>query len=184
MSKCREGKFLKYEAPMVCFSEIRLSRAKDHADRYGRLGVGVGRDFVLDRCGGPVLYVRNGPTGHIVPNIDSILSAVQGNEDARAKLAAVAAFFKAMSRHGTSGFEYLEEQEWRVIHLHRLVDAGHVARRQDDPSKYALVIPPDQIRVIVFPDAETRSMCVGADWFRERLPNPPSLLTLQDCAHL
>jgi hypothetical protein len=41
----------------VCFTELRLSQARAHAERYGRLGIGVKPPFVLDRGGRPVIYL-------------------------------------------------------------------------------------------------------------------------------
>src|SRR4030067_384335 len=39
----------------LCFTEIRLSQAQEHAERYGKLGIGFGRDFIMDRGGRPVI---------------------------------------------------------------------------------------------------------------------------------
>lgn len=41
----------------LCFTEIRLSQAQVHADRYGKLGVGLSRDFILNEGGRPVIYI-------------------------------------------------------------------------------------------------------------------------------
>jgi hypothetical protein len=41
----------------LCFTEIRLSHAQKHAARYGKLGIGFSRDFILNRGGRPVIYI-------------------------------------------------------------------------------------------------------------------------------
>jgi hypothetical protein len=41
----------------LCFTEIRLSQAKTHADQYGKLGIGFTRDFIMNKGGRPVIYV-------------------------------------------------------------------------------------------------------------------------------
>lgn len=69
--------YIEYSAPMTCFTEIRLSQAKLHAQRYGLLGVGVTRRFVLDRLGGPVHYVRNHPTAY-APGMCAVLEQRSG----------------------------------------------------------------------------------------------------------
>src|SRR5579862_4372518 len=49
----RNGSWIEYKTPMTCFTEIRLSQATLHAERYGLLGIAVTRSLVLDRFGGP-----------------------------------------------------------------------------------------------------------------------------------
>ena len=44
-------------APMTCFTEIKLSATYEHAKRYGCLGLGFTRDFVIGLLGAPVQYV-------------------------------------------------------------------------------------------------------------------------------
>ncbi len=41
----------------LCFTEIRLSQAREHANNYGKLGIGFTRDFILNRSGRPVIYI-------------------------------------------------------------------------------------------------------------------------------
>jgi len=43
--------------PATCFTEIKLSNVDEHAQMYGFLGFGFTRQFVMERCGGPVIYV-------------------------------------------------------------------------------------------------------------------------------
>ena len=42
--------------PKVCFTELKLSESRIHAQRYGRLVIGVKRRFLFDRSGRPLLY--------------------------------------------------------------------------------------------------------------------------------
>lgn len=42
----------------TCFTELKLSDARVHAKRFGRLGIGVKRPFVLDKRGSPMIYFR------------------------------------------------------------------------------------------------------------------------------
>ena len=41
----------------LCFTEIRLSQAQTHAERYGKLGIGFTRDFIMNKGGRPVIYI-------------------------------------------------------------------------------------------------------------------------------
>lgn len=52
--------------PVTCFSEIRLSQVAGHTTRYGRLGFGFDRRFVMQRRGVPVMYVTGSPTQDVV----------------------------------------------------------------------------------------------------------------------
>ena len=44
--------------PSTAFTEIKLSNTLEHTERYGRLGFGFSREFVMRRYGAPVQYVR------------------------------------------------------------------------------------------------------------------------------
>ena len=65
-----------YTVPLTCFTEIRLSEAKSHAAKYGQLGLGFQRRFVIERCGGPVKYVSGDDRDPIIGNLDLLLGAL------------------------------------------------------------------------------------------------------------
>lgn len=44
--------------PIICFTEWLVGESLPHTTRYGRLGLGFPRKFVLNRGGHPVVYVR------------------------------------------------------------------------------------------------------------------------------
>jgi len=52
-----EGGWIQSAVSRTCFTEIKLSQAKKHAESYGQLGIGVEREFVTSRYGNPVFYV-------------------------------------------------------------------------------------------------------------------------------
>jgi len=62
------GKCVKPDIARVCFSEIRLSQVRRHARRYGGLGIGVHRSFIVEREGNPVFYIQSGSRGHVGEN--------------------------------------------------------------------------------------------------------------------
>lgn len=41
----------------ICFTELKLSQARQHAYEYGRLGIGVKRMFLFERAGQPLIYL-------------------------------------------------------------------------------------------------------------------------------
>ena len=44
--------------PRICFTELKLSEARKHAQKFGRLGIGVKRYFLFDRMGSPLIYIQ------------------------------------------------------------------------------------------------------------------------------
>ena len=123
-----KGCFINCTGAATCFTEIRLSQAERHACRYGLLGIGVTRSFVLDRLGGPVHYVRNHDVECVVGNIKFLLDDLT-KRDAEMGLRALtvnSAFIKKMSDHGSDDFIYLDEHEWRIIHTFRQESKGTI----------------------------------------------------------
>jgi hypothetical protein len=122
--------------PMTCFTEIRLSAANSHASRYGRLGFGFDRLFILSSGGSPVLYTRPSSDNLVMQRVSGVLGRLDGLEsfltasggdtdrfyavrdvwEARDLMQQLCAFIKVMSEPGTDDFQYLEEAEWRVAY--------------------------------------------------------------------
>ncbi len=99
------------EVPRVCFTELRLSEARTHAKRYGRLGIGVKRPFVFDRGGRPVIYC--GPKDNRAR--DYYLRACDAlfiKEKDRALLH----FLKPMHSGKGEPYDFYAESEWRIIY--------------------------------------------------------------------
>ena len=122
-----------YKPPMTCFTETLLTRARDHATRYGRMGFGFTREFILTCGGAPVTYVRQHPKDPVLQRINGIFRRLDGAQsfiepieeigvfralreldEMRDLLEQICAFIKPMSDYGTDNFIYLEEAEWRV----------------------------------------------------------------------
>ncbi|MBA7492643.1 hypothetical protein ES702_03193 [subsurface metagenome] len=51
------GQYTKLEWPYTSFTEIKARESRAHTQRYGHLGFGFSRKFVVQCSGGPVLYV-------------------------------------------------------------------------------------------------------------------------------
>src|SRR2546430_443681 len=54
-----DGSLIKVHRPITCFTEWSLGQSLPHTTRYGRLGLGFSKRFVLSRGGQPVMYVRD-----------------------------------------------------------------------------------------------------------------------------
>ena len=60
--------------PVTCFTELPLTSARGHATRYGSMGFGFTRQFILKRRGNPVLYVAGRPEYDVI--ISNIFGAM------------------------------------------------------------------------------------------------------------
>ena len=186
---------LSYTCPMTCFTEIRLSQAKQHASRYGILGVGVSRKFALDLYGTPVHYVRNCEPEQVIGNVNDIIQffkEISENNELPETLktkaskienyhAMTVAFMKGMS-HLKDDFQFLEENEWRIVQFTPLIENGKIEKLPD--GSFRIPINPDDIEVIVFPDDSTRTLALNNEKIKEwivKRSNALVSLTLHEC---
>lgn len=135
----KEAEFRYYDY-RVCFSEALLSRSDYHTARYGRLGFGFSRLFVLNSGGSPVIYVRNassgvlqifgalnlriqnliteilhGPLGRCSPGGVEMEAIVHDVISTNNLLRRLLPFLKRMSNENTDDFAFFEEVEWRIV---------------------------------------------------------------------
>ena len=163
----------------ICFTEVRLSQAQTHARRYGRLGIGFTRDFVMDRGGRPAIYVPYAPKddGRLLE--DSIRTAYEKSQGEVQKSAKwILAHVKRMSDGRDE--DYYEEMEWR------LVWDGQSAHFKKDAAEgvYRLQLEASDIKLIVLPDENTKRLSLGDDVIKEYFSKHlPMVTTLEDCAN-
>lgn len=186
------GKY-EYNVSLTCFSEVRLSYARDHAQRYGRLGIGVRRSFVLDRCGTPAWYVRNRAPESIVSALFEVwlylaTSTDQSTATKRTRLDHAMSMLKPMSdSEGQEDFTYLEEHEWRIVFNHEAKKLGRIVETGKDNPRFRVPITADDLRVLVFPDDLTRSEALddnAVKCFLDKAQSPTILLTIDECEQL
>lgn len=181
----------------ACFTEVRLTQAHDHASLYGRVALGFTRRWVLDRFGGPVHYVRSSPGADpITANFAALVKAAvirverarksgvtdQEAEQEMQRLIELQYFVKKMSYPSPihEDFALLQEHEWRIALIDRLKATGFITEGDD---RAVLNIRPEDVRLIVFPDAETQEIALArADLrpFLRRDPTPPIMMTIED----
>jgi len=193
---CEDG-WLQPEISRVCFTELKLSMAGDHAKKYGLLGIGVDRDFILKRYGNPVFYVMNGKSNTIVNArkvfnffMDEIkkLEQVSAQDAKLRKLKGIKlefdtllAYFKKMNDKENE-LNLYDELEWRITHLSRLEDENLLKVIDKDNHIYRVRLTKEDIKVIVFPDRETKDVVFKYPDFLT-LINNPICVTLDDCEH-
>lgn len=156
----------------TCFTEIKLSLAKEYATKYGLLGIGVDRRYVLERFGGPVFYVQSGDSSNIVENCWKVWSFLDGqNKGIADEFAVILGYLKNMSDKNCEELTYYDELEWRITHLTRL-DGEYLTTQDAARHIYRIKIMPDDVKVVVFPDGRTKYMALQRAEIRELLNNP------------
>jgi hypothetical protein len=178
---------VKYEAAMTCFTEVRLSQARNHAARYGSLGIAVERKFVLDRFGGPVHYVRNSSSGEcVIGNAQEVLSflKVHAPKAVQEYFAINSAFLKSMSNRDSDDFAYIDEHEWRIVHTFEMVGRGKIKTTGQARPQFRIPLEHSDIKLIVVPDSATLDLMLAdsaiVDFF-SKAGRPPIYLTLDEC---
>ena len=99
----------------TCFTELKLSETRIHAKRFGRLGIGVKRPFVMRKKGAPVIYYREEFGNWFFASFEnSNNGGISIPTDAW-----WAYYLKSMNegetRSGYMQYKNFDESEWRVI---------------------------------------------------------------------
>jgi len=165
----------------ICFTEIRLSQAQIHADRYGKLGIGFTRDFIMKKGGRPVIYVTYDEKGNDCLLEDSIRIVHQkssDNPEIHRSAKWIMAHVKRMS--DKNGYDFYEEMEWRLVY-----DESSTHFTKDETEGiHRLKIEASDIKVIIFPDEVTKQQSLGDEFIRKYFSEHlPIMATLDECSN-
>ena len=165
----------------LCFTEIRLSQAKTHAERYGKLGIGFAREFIMDKGGRPVIYIPFEPKKGgclLEDSIAAVHERSRHDPDIHRAMKWIMAHVKRMSNE--KGEDFFEEMEWRLVY------DEHPQNKHFTPDRrgvYRLKFNPTDVRVLVFPDEDTKSMALGDQELRQYFSTHiPIIATLDECS--
>ena len=165
----------------LCFTEIRLSQAETHAQRYGRLGIGFARDFIMNKGGRPVIYIpfEAAPDSRLLEEcIRNIYDHSQHDKDIRRWAKWIMAHVKRMSN--ASDDDYFEEFEWRLVHNES--DSNPHFRSAGGEGVYRMPFQPSDVKIVVFPDEAVKQMALREKRIRAFFSDDfPSMVTLTDC---
>jgi hypothetical protein len=167
----------------LCFTEIRLSQTHDHSDRYGRLGIGFAREFIINRGGRPVIYIPfKADICVLEESIRNIYENSKNHKNISTYIKTVFAYIKRMHNNDKQEIDYYEEMEWRLVFSKDY--NAHYFTRSEDPGIFRLKFDPADVKVIIFPDEKTRRMAlddgVMMSFFSRHLP---ITVTLDDCGN-
>lgn len=177
-----EGEWIQSAISRTCFTEIKLSQAEKHAKSYGRLGIGVDREYVISRYGNPVFYITNGDHSNICACARKVLKYLeqQKRDDIITEFAIIQTYFKKMGEKNSEILQYYDESEWRITHLTRLERTGALIPQNEKEYKYRIKLSKEDVKTIVFPDEETKTLALNNQDIRNRIDNP-ICVTVEDC---
>ena len=167
----------------ICFTEIRLSQAETHAERYGKLGIGFTRDFIMKKGGRPVIYIpyKAEADGRLLEDsIKNVYVKSEDNKQIHRSAQWIMAHVKRMSNG--KGEDYYEEMEWRLVYdespknKHFTKDKGK--------GIYRLKFVASDIKVIIFSDEDIKKMSLKDETIRKYFSeHMPIMATLADCSN-
>jgi hypothetical protein len=109
--------------PKMCFTELKVSESRRHAKRYGRLGIGVRRPYLFQRCGRPLAYYGFGDFVHNDRFLTSCADDLR-NQD-------LLNFFKPMNSSAMLNYDLYSESEWRIVFMQELLDRKLIVDPRD-----------------------------------------------------
>lgn len=170
--------------PMLCFSEWGLGESSQHSNRYGLMGLGFTRKFVMQSGGRPVVYLPNKEKDPFRKALVELIRHARKNEFTNLKLQnhadIVASYLKAYHFKKTtikSGDQSKSKKRQNLIsefnddYAHLKLDFGgifanledrewriaEVSQSQEQPY---LSFAPGHLALIVFPDHQTLGLAM------------------------
>ncbi len=164
----------------LCFTEIRLGQAQVHAKRYGKLGLGFSRDFIMNKGGRPVIYIpfeANEGSRLLEESIRELFERSKEIDEIHKPAKWILTHVKRMWNE--KGEDFYEEMEWRIVHG---PDDRNIKNIGD--GVHRLKFDTSDIKVIIFPNEDTKQLSLKDDYIRKYLSeNMPIMVTLDDCSN-
>jgi hypothetical protein len=163
----------------LCFSEIRLSQTRGHANKYGKLGIGFTRKFIINRGGRPAIYIPfEAKIGLLDESLKQAYEESKGQEKIQKPIIYVLTYIKRM--WDESGEEHYDEMEWRIVHDENPNDA--YIKEDKMKGVYRFIFAPSDIKIIIFPDEKTKKRSFNDETIKEFIfQHTPITVTLDDC---
>ena len=167
----------------ICFTEIRLSQAQIHAERYGKLGIGFTRKFIMDKGGRPVIYIpyKAKADGRLLEDsIKNVYEKSENDKEIHRSSKWIMAHVKRMSNGNHD--EYYEEMEWRLVH-DESPNNKHFTKGKGT-GVHRLNFKASDIKIIIFPDEDIKQMLLKDETIRKYFSeHMPIMATLDDCSN-
>jgi hypothetical protein len=173
----------------LCFTEIKLSQAQKHAERYGKLGIGFTRDFIMNKGGRPVIYIpfKAKKDGRLLEDsLKKVYDNSEDNAEIRKSFKYIMAHVKRMSNGKDEDDEnyenYYEEMEWRIVHDEKPTNKHF--QKGKSIGIHRLKFEASDVQLIVFPNDYIKQMALeDPDLKMHFSKHMPILVTLEDCSN-
>jgi Putative abortive phage resistance protein AbiGi, antitoxin len=182
--------------PMLCFSEWGVAESRSHSGRYGLMGLGFTRKFVMNAGGRPVVYIPNKRSDPFRRSLIDIIRFIRNNPHAEKKLLSHVDFvssylksyhFKRTTAKSAEKFgkvkRSLKTKSSTSQKNHLSLDFGGILANLEDREWRVLLNTPKaqsdhlafqagELAMIVFPDHETLSLAMRNDVIMNWMSNP------------
>jgi len=153
---------------ITCLTENRSDYYLQHAEKYGLLGLGFTREWVLEMHGMPAIYLKNSKSDLQTQLLTSVLLALQQYKDDKGNInekyyrehSLILDFAKPMSNTDTNDFAYIEEAEWRIAWNSAVPGDKMKKNTLSARPEYYLPFTANELKLIVQPDSECRKMAL------------------------
>jgi len=100
---------LEIAIPMVCFCDIRLSQILTHVKEYGDYGIGLKKEWAVDKGLNPLFYVTENPT--LITTFSRLVT-----QDTKKDALRFVAYIKPYSgKQNDNNRNFYNEREWRFV---------------------------------------------------------------------
>lgn len=141
--------------PIICFTELRLSRVQEHVRQYGGLGIGFRREFLMAWGANPVFYMQSKDQGIVNTNLSGI-DALQKNYTS---LRVFLSYVKPMGERYSNQYPFYDESEWRIVAC-KLGDSWP-ERFVEAEGDVWFRFKPEEVALLAFPNAATRKKALA-----------------------
>jgi len=141
--------------PIICFTELRLSRVQEHVRQYGGLGIGFRREFLMAWGANPVFYMQSKNQGIVNTNLSG-LAALQKNFK---ELQVFLSYVKPMGETYSYQYQFYDESEWRIVAC-KLGDRWP-ERFVETEGNVWFRFKPEEVALLAFPNAATRKKALA-----------------------
>ena len=188
--------------PIICFTEWSLGQTVHHTGKYGRIGFGFPKRWVIERGGQSVTYFRHAERSPFLQSIFRLLRATPTSSPVFDDLLYVLHFAKMIrerrqpsavkkrkvpkpliTKHPTLKAQpaatfrrrfgaQLPFVEEREWRIVHHADNSHFVKGPGLPEYYLPYIPGDELFTLVLPDNKVVSRVLQTTWFTKRLFTP------------
>lgn len=169
-----DGSSIKMEMNSVtCFTELKPTVSFSHIKRYGLLGFGFSKDFILIRHGSPVLYLNTNSVATTTSILKRLLYFTKSYSDSFNDVQYLLSLCKPMESEKINN---MEEMEWRIIHTNENTD--NIFKTKMDNPKSKIPFSVQDLKLLIVPDQKTKHELFQSSIFKKWILNNEQYVTI------